>query len=509
MKAITIILLILLLFAASGFYCYHFFGGYEGIGDGNDYAGLARSIVRGEGFSLGHIYPLGLAFNDKIPQPDNMWAPGYPVYLAIWFRLLGISDRAANFASIFALWLLILATYFLASRIIGRDLALMCAALVALSQIILYAAVEGTPEILTGALLAFSIFAILKKQNAPRLIISGLLFAMAALTRYQIAIIAIPLVIIFLENKRVALPLWAVVVVIGVAPWLLRNLLVLGNPLFTLQSYGEFTKGMGRFDDFYFTYRSFTPVSFWYALGHFPFDLARKFVGGLIFFGGAFPLRFNFLGIVPFFFALLKYDKMDGLQKKVVLFAFISAVLVIILSSLDGHHDRHLVPLQPFFVVSTLIGFVLLAKDFGIFKYRLLAIILGLLLFLPARFPFQELTLDGIASRNRASLSDYSNLAEIVKPGEVVISDASDAVWWYADRPSIWIPVHYSDTQILIARKDCRYIYLARPAEFINSLSDNDILGFSNSAEQVNEFDGTGRLFRIIKYGTYSLSGMM
>jgi hypothetical protein len=499
MKRPAIILTLIILFAVTGVYCCHFFGGYEGLGDGNDYAGLARSIVKGEGFTLGHVYPLALSFDSRIPQPDNIWAPGYPLYLALWFKIFGAGDRVAVFASIFALWLLILAGYMLGKNILGERLGLVIAALIGLSQVVLYSAVEGTPEILTGALLTFSVIVIIKKQNIPRLSFSALLFSMAILTRYQIAIVCIPLAILLIENKMRMLPFWAAVALLGIMPWLLRNMFVLGNPIFTLQSYGEFTKGMGRFDDFYYTYRSFTPMTLWYALSHFPFDLAKKFVAGLVFFGDSFPLRFNYLGIVPFFFALFKIERMEGIQKNIVLFAFISALLIIILSSLDGHHDRHLIPLQPFFAVATMIGFILLSKEFGFFQHRMLTFILGALLFLPIRFPFQELNLSKIAAQSRSNLSAYSQIARMVKPDEVVISDASDAVWWYADRRSIWIPVHFDDIKVLFKRGDCRYLYLAEPVEFMNKLKDDDLFDFTARAELVPDFAGNGALYRIHK----------
>ena len=502
MKKSTVIIIFAILFALTAAYCFYFFGGYEGSGDGNDYAGLARNIIRGDGFSLGHIYPLSLAFDPQIPQPDNMWAPGYPLYLSFWFWIFGPHDSSAVMASIFAVWLLIISGFLLSRKIIGDRLGLITAALIAVSQIVLYAAVEGSPEILTGAILTFSIFIILSKQDSSHIFLSGFLFALTVLTRYQIAIVGIPIAILFIENKRRLLPIWIGAIILGLAPWLVRNMIVLGNPFFSLQSYGEFTKGMGRFDDFYFTYRSFTPMSLIYTLSHFPFDLAKKFISGLIFLGGAFPIRFNYLGIVPFFFALMKIWQIEGVQKKVVWFAFSSSLLIIFISALDGQHDRHLVPLQPFLAVSTLIGSVLLAKEFSFYHRKALVIVLGALLFLPTRFPYQELTLLQTADDSRANQIEYAEIAKIVNPGQVVISDASDAIWWYADRPAIWIPVHFDDIKSLFARFDCYYVYLVKPNDFMNRLKNDEIVEFVRSTELVPNTPGSGRLYLVKKNWT-------
>ena len=88
------------------------------------------------------------------------------------------------------------------------------------------------------------------------------------------------------------------------------------------------------------------------------FDLAKKFVGGLVFFASAFPLRLNFLGLVPLFLALMKVWQVELKERKIILFAFYAVVLIMVISSLDGHHDRHLLPIQGFLIVSMLIGLV-------------------------------------------------------------------------------------------------------------------------------------------------------
>ncbi len=489
------IMILFAIFVVSSLYCFSLFGGYEGIGDGGDYAALARNLIAGEGFSLGHVYPLALAFDTHIPQPNNIWAPGYPLYLAAWFALLRPSDWVAVSAAAFAIWLLILASYLLGRQVAGEKIGLLTAAFVGLSQVVFYAAIEGTPEILCGAFLTFSVVILIENQNPKRAAISGALFGLAFLTRYQIAIVVIPLVVFFIGKRPREIAAWAVSTVLVASPWLARNWIVFGNPLFTLQAYGEFTKGMGRFGDYYFTYRSFEPVSFTSALLNFPLDLAKKFIGGLIFFAGAFPIRFNFLGAIPFFFALIKIEKTDGLQRKLLFFAFSSSVLVILLSSLDGHHDRHLLPLQGFLALAMFLGGVLLIRELGLNKYRAAVIAGAAILFLPMRSPFQEMRLSMVADECRMHKIAYDSISRLVGSREIVVSDASDAVWWYSNRMSIWLPVEYADLKALMSRENCRYLYLSRPIEFLNSLSEEDLIDFGISAEPDQTFPGPGQLY--------------
>jgi len=497
MKRSIDILLILAILAITAIYCSFLFGGYERVGDGNDYAGLARSIVEGKGFQLGHVYPLGLVFNQEIPQPNNIWAPGYPVYLAFWFMLLGPSDIASITASICAIWLFVMASYFLGRAIGGLWMARMAASLAGLSQLVLSTAIEGTPEILGAAILTAAILCLFGQRAKWKIVASGLLFGVTVLIRYQVAIVAIPLIWLYFSEDKKVIWLWLAIVLAAISPWLIRNFISLGNPFFTLQSYGEFSKSMGRFSDYYYTYRSFFPMSLSYVVTHFPLDFAKKFLGGLIFLSASFPLRFNFLGLAPFFLAVMKSKQVEPGERRVILFAAISAVFIIILSSIDGHHDRHLLPIQGFLIVSMLIGFKYFIVEIGALKYKIGVVLMGALLFLPARAPFLEMRLELVANMARASKPGYEILGQLVEPNAVVVSDASDAVWWYAERNSIWIPAVYGDLRLLITNGRCDYVYLIDVTEFYNSLTKDQFNDFVELVEPVDPFLGPGELYRV------------
>jgi hypothetical protein len=195
------IILLAAILVISGLYCLYFFNGFLGLSDGNDYAGLGRSIIRGDGFQLGHIYPLAFSFDENIPQPNNMWAPAYPVYLALWFLVFGPSDSTVLAATIFSLWLLVLAVYMVAGKIAGENWALLAAALMGLNQSMLATALEGSPEPLTAALLLFSVYMLISKKNRIAIMVSGVIFGLTVLTRYQIVVLALP-VLIFLTDRK-------------------------------------------------------------------------------------------------------------------------------------------------------------------------------------------------------------------------------------------------------------------------------------------------------------------
>ncbi len=112
-------------------------------------------------------------------------------------------------------------------------------------------------------------------------------------------------------------------------------------------------------------------------------------------------MRFNYLGIVPFFFGLFKINNYHGIQRKCILFTFISAILVIILSSLMAITTAIWCRYSRFLSVSTLLGGVALARAMGFYRYKIAVAIATIFLFIPARYPFQEYGLKLIAEKSQ------------------------------------------------------------------------------------------------------------
>jgi hypothetical protein len=183
------------------------------------------------------------------------------------------------------------------------------------------------------------------------------------------------------------------------------------------------------------------------------------------------------------------------MQRKVLLTAFIGSVLLISVAAFDGHHDRHLVPLQPFYSLATLIGGVVFAKAIGFYNRKMVLVALTVLLFLPPRFPYQEYDLKSIAHKSQEDRQAYMEISRLVAESEVIVADASDAVWWYANRKSIWIPVDYEDFKSLMERPDCHYLYLTNPIAFFNNRTDDEIADFGTYFRTVYGFDGPGQLY--------------
>ncbi|UCC80327.1 MAG: glycosyltransferase family 39 protein [Candidatus Zixiibacteriota bacterium] len=478
-------ILLIVILITSGFYCFYFFNGYLGLSDGNDYAGLARSIIRGEGFSLGHLYPLAFSFGSDIPRPNNLWPPAYPVYLAIWFLLFGMSDTTILGAIVFSVWLFIMAVYFVIRKIAGADWAILGAALIGLNQSMLSTALEGSPEPLTAALFLFSLYPLVSGATISKTMLSAFLFGLAVLTRYQMIALAIPVLIFLVDRRSKMMISWAAVMLLVLSPWLIRNYVVFGNPIFTLQAYGEFTKSMGHLGYYYYTYRSFTPMSFAYAVTHFPFFVFKKFVAGILFFSWWTIIVLNFFSAVPFVFAVIWRKYLGSLQKRFIGFGVTSLILLIALSSFNGIHLRHLLNVQGVLVVLVVLGLIRFRENMPVLRKRYLWILAILFLLLPFRFPFPEMELKRYADRIDNNKEAYKVIMEKTEPGAVIISDASDAVWWYCNRSSIWIPVIYGDLKTLLEIQDADYIYFENSPDYLGRLKNDELLDFMRTTSIV------------------------
>jgi len=314
-------------------------------------------------------------------------------------------------------------------------------------------------------------------------------------------VLALPVLLFLSDRKLKSLVLWLGMLFLILAPWLVRNYVVFGNPLFTLQAYGEFTKGMGHLNYYYYTYRSFTPMTFSYALSHFPFYVFKKFAAGILYFSWWTVVILNFFGAVPFVLALMRIKHFENVQKRFLWFGLTSLILLIAVSSLDGIHLRHLVNIQGILIVMVVMGFIQLIQPDGLFKRRYLKIAAMVLLLLPLRFPYLEIELLNNAHRIERDKVAYDTIKGQTEEGAVIVSDASDAVWWYTDRYSIWIPVLYEDLKTLLENQKADYIYLEKTSEYLGKLEDSDLVDFFNMTSIVADIPPDQGLFRVEKAG--------
>lgn len=213
------------------------------INDSHDYAQLARNIYEGNGYSTSVLRPLVYQFFTTLPQPEVTRMYGYPYSLALFFKIFGPTDLAVIlFNSIFFI-ILILLVYLLAYELSNNIfISLVSALLTVCMEGFLKHSLLAEPNIMYSALyVAFFYFYLRYPQ---KILIHGILLGLLYLVRAntQFVFIALLLVSIFKDSKgmREKVLIIAKLIIgflIGITPHLIRNYVIIGNPLFSLYGY--------------------------------------------------------------------------------------------------------------------------------------------------------------------------------------------------------------------------------------------------------------------------------
>ena len=219
-------------------------------------------------------------------------------------------------------------------------------------------------------------------------------------------------------------------------------------------------------------------MSFWYAVTEFPFYMFKKFAAGMLFFSWWTVAVLNFLGAIPFAYAIFKIKSLDCFEKRFVAFALTSLIILMAVASLDGIHLRHLINIQGLLAIAAVIGLIYLKSRTSLLKTRYIGVAAIILLLLPYRFPSLEMELNDNYIRLENNKMVYELIRQSTAPDAVIVSDASDAVWWYCDRRSIWIPVIYDDFRKLTEITRVDYVYLENTPEFVERLDNGELLDF-------------------------------
>jgi len=223
---------------------------------------LARNLALGRGYVTRLIRPLDLYYLNAIGKPTlspqrmmlpELWTPpGYPLVLSPLFRLTDggkdgarVSMQRADRVMMLAGWFFfltgLLITYLLARELFDRRVAALSAFLYLFCQALLADAVAGLPTGFVATLLLLAAYCLLKAERWQRaerserwitaaLLIGSLALAWAALTRYALMVVTVPWLIyvgvVFKTGRWRRLGLCALIFVLVLAPWFVRNRVV-------------------------------------------------------------------------------------------------------------------------------------------------------------------------------------------------------------------------------------------------------------------------------------------
>jgi hypothetical protein len=444
-----------------------------------DQAQIAREMAKGHGFTTQMIRPMavqqaqGNGFEVSMAaMPDTFDAPLQPVVWAPVFAVLQTWWKFDRNTTVYQLdrviaclgagWLLLtlLLMHGIARRLFDRTLANFAVLALAMSSPLWEVVTTGGARAMllfwvTAA--AWSLTLLTRRDQAGEpsgilpLVLAVCCTAMV-MTQWMAAWLVLGIVIavaLLLPGQRLTLFLVTLLPVVAVAGWLARNQMVCGDMLgaakATLQSILMPQPQSVQMRD----YMSTPPPLVLPGL-------LRKLNGNLS--AQVEDLFANLLCVVPaalFFLALLhrfRRDEINKLRWAVGLMWLSGLIGMGFLGLPDQARDDNqmhamLVPLMTVFGLAGLA--VMWARLFpvkgGLWSshgYALLAIAIG-------GWPMiMGLTTElriGLFFKNQMMQPDYraasiSRLGDMVKPDEMLVSDAPWAVAWYADRPCLWLP---------------------------------------------------------------------
>lgn len=457
------LLLVLLLLLAGivwfGFYATHT---KEVAGsDDREYASMARNIVNGKGIARNFIYPVDINFFEKLPVPEFIHSPGYPLILAGFFKLFGISDFVALLPSYLSYFILLILLFYFANRYLDIKTAVMATVILIFNREILEMSLVALSEGVY-TLLFFLFFSIFVKANSLKAIfISGIFLGISHLIRENLYPFLVPLFVYLYFYPD--LPHWKKMIsfilgiLVPILPNMVRSFWETGSPFF---SYGKFVL-MTYTEKFPWLniYRDIQNPSLFEFLKDEPSQFLLKYLNNL---ATALEqiLTISNPYLLAFFLIGMFYWKVSPEWKRIkILFLFL-LVSQIFFTSLFTFTHRFFIPFLPLMTMFAAQGFLQLSEDLlstvkRDWKKRALsiAIFLFIIFFMtpsiytifkpykPAFLGFKTPQFGFLIPKEEAKrLNDF--LRSELKENQVIWTDLPEILEWEGDRFCGWLPTH-------------------------------------------------------------------
>lgn len=430
--------LIIAISAASGFGTLQYPGAM-------DAAQVARNIADGKGFVTNQLTPLSLYLSNT-PQsvPDVTNPPLYPVVLAVLFGAFGANDTVAIAASLGFSALCTVMVFLLARRQFSLAAAALAAALFSTQYEVVRLALSGTSAMMMAFLMTWFWYMITAsgERGSGHYFRTGVLFGLGCLTHYACALL-VPAVMIYLwcgreRRARLSPVLFLTGVVLVCSPWLVRNTVVVHNPIFTVSSYDVFMNTDGY--PGYQVHRAFAdvPSPLGFAITHIP-ALAAKSLNGLTELYWQWP-RLVGVYVLPFFVLSLFVKPRDGafVAARRLLLAFI--VIWTIAVSLGDQMPSHFIALAPIMIVLAA-GYMLHMTNRALSSPgRRALVLIGVVLC--AALPVGSALVKSTAPAHGGIPPQFADMNQMVPADANVVTDCPWAVAWYCRRTAIWLPLN-------------------------------------------------------------------
>jgi 4-amino-4-deoxy-L-arabinose transferase-like glycosyltransferase len=416
------------------------------------YAAIARNVVTGAGYIEPELWPVRLAYEERGPFYVNRARPFFPMVIAAFFGIFGISEEMAALSSglffVFSLVLLWTVSVTLFSERIARVTVILCA----LNSTVLHYSISGLTEIPFLFFLVLALFVMVSAKSHGGLFGAGVIFGIASLVRQEALFYALlSAAMLWLPRRTLTVKKAALLgggLLVVMAPYWVWSRASFGRPFFDLNVLWF----LGRTRSFpeYTIMRSLEQVHvLTFALSH-PLDILRKSIRSLVGYYYLSPFRLTnpyvvvlfFIGLFGVLSGRMKLSEKARMLLSVLGVLFVARVFFITLTVPD-QGIRYLVPflglVLPFAGGGLCFIFDLWKSNKKVFKNVALSCVLA---FLVCRTAYHGL-LQGTPKmplRRGAYVTLGETITRHVQGAGLLLSNAPNRLAWYADRQTMVIP---------------------------------------------------------------------
>jgi 4-amino-4-deoxy-L-arabinose transferase-like glycosyltransferase len=218
---------------------------YVGGSEDGDYSLLASRVVEGKGFTT-DVTSFFFTDYPGLEHPDDTAPPLYPILIAFLFGLLGTNAIYAKMLSLFFGFVVLpFAVYFLGKELVDNRVGFVAALLTLFSPLNLSTAVHAEAEMMFAALVVISVLCFAKALKEYHWWYAlGFTLGLAFLAKYTAILLVGAFIITYalLLFSKKARWTWhaiggALLAGVIITPWIVRNLSVFGDPLYSIHRY--------------------------------------------------------------------------------------------------------------------------------------------------------------------------------------------------------------------------------------------------------------------------------
>ncbi len=460
-------LLIILLLLLAGIVWFGFYATHTKEISGSDdreYASIARNIINGKGIVRNCIYPVDINFFGKLPLPEFMHPPGFPLAVAGFLKLFGISDFVALLPSYLSYFVLLILLFYFVRKFLDMKMAVLASLIFIFNREVLDASLVALSEAVYMLVFFLFFFVLIRAKSSKGILIAGILLGVSHLIRENIYPFLIPLfayLYFFPDLIRWKKVIFFIIgCLIPLFPNILRSFSDTGSPFF---SYGKFTlMAYTAKYPWLNIYRDIQNPSLIGFLAEAPGDFFSKYVSNLVNGLEQFVSISNPYVLV-FFILEMFYWKGDSEWKRVKMLFLSLVIFQFFFIALFTFTPRFLVAFLPMMIVFASQSFVRVSEDLiSSVKPRWrtgalsLSVVLFLILFItptaytifqpskPERLGYKTPQFGSLIARHEAiKLNDF--LKSELQPNQVIWTDLPEVLEWEGNRLCGWLPTRTED----------------------------------------------------------------